>query len=399
MKLAVVIVNYNVRYYLAQCLDSVLKAIGGLEVEVYVVDNHSKDDSVKYIKANYPQVNFISSLHNVGFSRANNIAIRQSTAEYVLLLNPDTIVAEKTLGECVAFMDAHPDAGALGVQMLNSDGSRAPESRRGVPTPMTSLYKILGLCGRYPQHPKYARYYMSGISWDEPGQIDICSGACVMFRRSVLDKVGLLDEDYFMYGEDIDLCYRVLQNGWKNYYVPSKIMHYKGESTQHSSFRYVHVFYQAMLIFYRKNFSHAFWVSIPIRMAIYMKAFMSLFTIQVNKLKKMIGFMDPYHPQIERYIFVCMPSSQQEIRKIARSYGLEAIFVDAVKVAVDNSHKHVLDEYGTELSTCIVYDTSVFDYSKIMNLFAQNPNRNVLMGFYYPQRRTIVTPLDVYDNE
>jgi GT2 family glycosyltransferase len=277
VKLTIVIVSYNVRSFVAQCLDSVQKASEGLDgVEVFVVDNASADDTVSYIGSHYPWVNLIANDDNLGFSRANNIAIRQAQGEYILLLNPDTIVAEPTLRECVSFMDAHPQAGGLGVRMHNADGSLAPESRRAIPSPWVSCLKMLGFT---------KRYYMSHLSWQEPGRIEVVSGAFFMLRRKALDQVGLLDEDFFMYGEDIDLSYRLLKGGWENWFHPSDIVHFKGESTQKSSFRYVHVFYQAMLIFFRKHYGHlSLFFTLPVKLAIYFRATLALIDIIRKKL-------------------------------------------------------------------------------------------------------------------
>ena len=277
MKLTIVIVSYNVRTFVAQCLDSVQKASEGIDgVEVFVVDNASSDDTVDYIGTHYPWVRLIANDDNLGFSRANNIAIRQAEGEYVLLLNPDTIVAEPTLRECISFMDAHPQAGGLGVRMHNADGTLAPESRRAIPSPWVSCLKMLGFT---------KRYYMSHLSWDEPSRIEVVSGAFFMLRRKALDQVGLLDEDFFMYGEDIDLSYRLLKGGWENWYHPSDIVHFKGESTQKSSFRYVHVFYQAMLIFFRKHYGHqSIFFTVPVKLAIYFRAVLALIDIIRKKL-------------------------------------------------------------------------------------------------------------------
>ena len=262
---------------MAQCLDSVQKASEGIDgVEVFVVDNASSDDTVDYIGTHYLWVRLIANDDNLGFSRANNIAIRQAEGEYVLLLNPDTIVAEPTLRACVSFMDAHPQAGGLGVRMHNADGTLAPESRRAIPSPWVSCLKMLGFT---------KRYYMSHLSWDEPGRIEVVSGAFFMLRHQALDQVGLLDEDFFMYGEDIDLSYRLLKGGWENWYHPSDIVHFKGESTQKSSFRYVHVFYQAMLIFFRKHYGHqSFLFTVPVKLAIYFRAVLALIDIIRQKL-------------------------------------------------------------------------------------------------------------------
>jgi len=276
MKLTIVIVSYNVRPFVAQCLESVQKASSGLEVEVFVVDNASADDTVSYLTQHYPWVTLIANDENMGFSRANNIAIRQAQGEYVLLLNPDTIVAEPTLQACVAFMDAHPQAGGLGVRMHNADGTLAPESRRAIPSPWVSFLKMMGFT---------KRYYMSHLSWEEPGRIEVVSGAFFMLRKKALDEVGLLDEDFFMYGEDIDLSYRLLKGGWENWYHPSDIIHFKGESTQKSSFRYVHVFYQAMLIFFRKHYGHqSIFFTVPVKLAIYFRAALALIDIIRKKL-------------------------------------------------------------------------------------------------------------------
>lgn len=231
-KLSIIIVSYNVKYYLEQCLDSVRRAIDDIDAEVFVVDNHSKDGSAAYLERRFPEFNFVSSNHNLGFARANNIGIRESDGEFVLLLNPDTIVGETVLRECLSFMESHQDAGACGVEMLQANGEAAKESRRGIPDPMTAFFKMSGLCARFPKNAVLGHYYMGDIPWDKPGEIEIVSGAFCMMRRAALEKVGLLDEDFFMYGEDIDLSYRLLKGGYKNYYFPCKILHYKGESTQ-----------------------------------------------------------------------------------------------------------------------------------------------------------------------
>ena len=276
MKLSIVIVNYNVRTYLEQCLQSVAKALEGIEGEVFVVDNHSDDDSVETVKTQYPWVRLIENSENIGFARANNIAIRQSTGDYVLLLNPDTVVGEQTLREVLRFMEAHPKAGGAGVMMHNADGSLAPESRRALPTPWVSFLKMLGLT---------KRYYMSHLSWDNPCRIDVISGAFCFLRKKALDEIGLLDEDFFMYGEDIDLSYRLLKGGWENWYLPYPIVHYKGKSTQKSDYRYVHIFYKAMLIFFRKHYSHlSIFYAVPVKMAIYFRAAIALTDIIRKKL-------------------------------------------------------------------------------------------------------------------
>ena len=255
-KVSIVIVSYNVCQLVDECLQSVKRALQGIDGEVWVVDNLSTDGTVETLQPRHPEVHFIANKENVGFARANNQAIRQSQSEYVLLLNPDTVVYEP-----------------------------APESRRAIPTPWVAMLKMLGFT---------KRYYMSHLSWDEPGRIEVVSGAYCMLRRKALDEVGLLDEDFFMYGEDIDLSYRLLKGGWQNWYLPLDIVHYKGESTQKSSFRYVHVFYQAMLIFFRKHYSHlSFIFSLPIKTAIYFRALVALLRMLGNRLS---NFVNPRRP-------------------------------------------------------------------------------------------------------
>ena len=276
MKLSIVIVSYNVRSYLEQCLQSVQRALEGIEGEVFVVDNHSDDDSVETVRNHYPWVTLIENQENLGFAKANNQAIRQSQAEYVLLLNPDTVVAEDTLRGGLTFMDEHPKAGGAGVMMCYEDGSRAPESRRALPTPWVAALKMLGFT---------KRYYMSHLPWDQPCRIEVVSGAFCLLRHEALKTVGLLDEDFFMYGEDIDLSFRLLKGGWENWYLPYSIIHYKGRSTQKSDYRYVHVFYQAMLIFFQKHYSHLSLVyTVPVKMAIYFRALIALTDILRKKL-------------------------------------------------------------------------------------------------------------------
>jgi GT2 family glycosyltransferase len=276
MKLSVVIVSYNVRSYLEECLKSVQEALEGIEGEVFVVDNHSDDDSVEIVRQVYPWVNLIVNLENLGFAKANNQAIRRAQGEYVLLLNPDTVVTQDTFRGVLAFMDEHPKAGSAGVMMCYEDGSRAPESRRAVPTPWVAAQKMLGFT---------KRYYMSDLPWDQPCKIEVVSGAFCLLRHQALKTVGLLDEDFFMYGEDIDLSYRLLKGGWENWYLPYSIIHYKGKSTQKSDYRYVHVFYQAMLIFFQKHYSHlSFVYSIPVKLAIYFRASIALIDILRKKL-------------------------------------------------------------------------------------------------------------------
>ena len=400
LKLSVIIVNYNVKYYLDQCIRSVLRAFEEMNTpaEIIVVDNHSVDGSVDYLEQRYPQklfpmVRFVRSAHNLGFARANNIAIRQSRGEYVLLLNPDTIVGEDALKASVDFMDVHEDAGAVGVRMLGAQGRRAMESRRGLPTPMVSFFKMLGFCNRWPHHRLFGKYYMGYLPWDESSQIEVVSGAYCMLRRKALDEVGLLDEDFFMYGEDIDLSYRVLKGGYHNYYLPVDILHYKGESTQKSSFRYVHVFYEAMLIFFRKHYSGmTFLLSLPIKTAIYAKALMALVGMLSERMRKSLGFFAPSAEGAQHYVFVGSLEMQDACRDIARRLGLDAEFHDS-EVLEDKSEA----TWSEKNDNVLVLDADSMSYADMLKRMSRlsDMNVNVTLGTYSKEIGKIITDREI----
>ncbi|HAP02235.1 MAG TPA: glycosyl transferase family 2, partial [Bacteroidetes bacterium] len=279
MKLSVVVVNYNVKSFLEQALLSVRKASRNLAVEIFVVDNHSVDGSVEMLKQKFPEIILIENKENVGFSRANNQAIKISKGEYVLLLNPDTVVEEDTFEKCIRFMDEHADAGALGVKMLDGSGKFLPESKRGFPTPAVAFYKAFGLTKLFPRSKTFAKYYLGNLSPDETNEAEVLAGAFMLLRKKALDQCGLLDENFFMYGEDIDLSYRVIKSGWKNYYfADTRIIHYKGESTKRGSLNYVRMFYMAMIVFARKHFSQqrASGLIFMLNAAIYLRASLAL---------------------------------------------------------------------------------------------------------------------------
>ncbi len=287
MKLSIVIVNYNVRYFLEQCLLSVKKAVEGLSTEVFVVDNNSVDGSVEMLKERFPEVITIANKENVGFSVANNQAMRLAKGEYILLLNPDTIVEDDTFRKVVNFMDEHEDAGGLGVKMVDGKGKFLPESKRGLPTPSVAFYKIFGLSRIFPKSRIFGKYHLGYLDNEKTHEVEILSGAFMLLRKSVLDQTGLLDETFFMYGEDIDLSYRIIKAGYKNYYYPeARIIHYKGESTKKGSLNYVVVFYNAMVIFARKHFSakNAKLFSILINLAVYFRAVLAIFNRFISRI-------------------------------------------------------------------------------------------------------------------
>lgn len=287
MKISVIIVNYNVKNFLEQCLVSVIKASEEIESEIFVVDNHSVDGSQAMIHEKFPQIKLIENEQNFGFSKANNQALIHATGEFALVLNPDTLLEEETLKKCVAFMDAHPEAGALGVKMINGKGRYLPESKRALPTPAVAFFRIFGLSKLFPNSKKFGKYHLSYLDPNKIHAVEILSGAFMFIRKKALDKAGLFDEQFFMYGEDIDLSYRIIKEGYTNYYLPeTTIIHYKGESTKKSSLNYVLTFYHAMLIFAVKHFSkkQTSILFIAIKLAVWFRAGLSALKRSFKKI-------------------------------------------------------------------------------------------------------------------
>ena len=259
MRLSVVFLNYNTRDLTRQALNSVLAATEGLAVEIFVVDNASVDGSADMVAEEFPQVKLICNASNVGFAAGNNVALRQVTGEYVLLINTDTIVRQDALRTMVEFLDAHPEAGACGCKILDPDGTLQLDSRRGFPTPLAAFCKMSGLSRFFPKHPLIAHYHMTYLDPEQTAEVEVLSGSCMMVRKAAMDQVGLLDEDYFMYGEDIDWCYRFHQAGWKIYYVPTtSIIHFRGESGRGVPLRILYRKSRAMSIFVNKHMARRF---------------------------------------------------------------------------------------------------------------------------------------------
>ena len=256
LKLSVIIVNYNVKHFLEQCLFSVRKACAGIEAEIIVVDNNSSDGSRVFLEPTFPEVNFIWNAGNVGFAKANNQALAVAKGAFVLYLNPDTILAEDSIEKCLQFLKEHKDAGALGIKMIDGSGNFLKESKRAFPSPLTSLYKLTGLTRLFPFSKTFARYHLGHLSENENHEVDVLAGAFMMIPKKVLDEIGNFDERFFMYGEDVDLSFRIQKVGYKNYYFSeSTIIHFKGESTKRGSLNYVRLFYKAMNLFVKKHYS------------------------------------------------------------------------------------------------------------------------------------------------
>ncbi len=255
MDLSVVIVNYNTKKLTMDCIQSVLNSKLNFQYEIFVVDNASSDGSVEQIKSEFPHVHVISNKENVGFSKANNQAIKACSSRYVLLLNSDTIVNENTLDEMISYMDEETNVGAVGCEVNLPDGTLDKACHRGFPTPEASLYYMIGLAKKFPNSPKYNSYHKSYMNMHEVHDIDCLVGAFMMVRREAFEQVGLLDEDFFMYGEDIDWCYRIKEANWRIVYNPTvSIVHYKGASSRRKPFKIVYEFHRAMYLFHKKHF-------------------------------------------------------------------------------------------------------------------------------------------------
>lgn len=286
MQLSIIIVNYNVKYFLEQCLHSVVKAIDGINAEVLVVDNDSKDGSVAYLQPLFPRIKFIASTTNDGFAKANNKALALCKGDYVLFLNPDTIVPEDCFKNCIEFFKEHKDCGALGVQMIDGSGKFLPESKRAFPSLAAAFFKLTGLSLIFPKNAVFNKYALGNLPTNESYEVDVLAGAFMMLSKPVATATKGFDESYFMYGEDIDLSFKVQQAGYKNYYYgEQKIIHFKGESTKRGSLNYVRMFYNAMSIFVKKHYSgsKATFFSIIINIAIWCRALVSIFQNVLNK--------------------------------------------------------------------------------------------------------------------
>lgn len=286
--ISVVIVNYKVKEYIANLLNSLKKAQHGFNLEIFVVDNDSGDDSISYLKERYPEVHYIANEENVGFGRANNQAIRQAKGEFTLIINPDTLVSEDTLDVLVKHMNEQPECGAAGCKILNPDGTFAPESRRSIPTIWSASCKVFGLNTLFPESKLFGQYYLSWLDEDESGEIPVLSGSFMFWRTNLLKELDGFDERFFMYGEDIDLCYRVQKTDYRIDYVPdTSIIHYKGESTKKGDLRYIRIFNKALYQFFDKHYSarYSLFFRIFIYLAIWLKTALSFTSTNLKKLK------------------------------------------------------------------------------------------------------------------
>ena len=395
MKLSVIIISYNVKYFLEQCLCSLEQAAAGIDHEVIVVDNASTDGSTEYIKPRFPGIKWIAQNENLGFSRANNLAFTHAKGEYILMLNPDTIVTREAIKGCVEFMDKNPDAGATGVKMVNKDGSFALESRRGIVTPWVSVCKATGLSKRYPESRLFGHYYMSYLPVDEANAIEMVSGAFMFLRHDKLKQIGFLDEKFFMYWEDSDLSYRILKSGSKNYYLPYPILHYKGESSVKSKLRYRYWLYYSLQIFFRKHNPVYFLLSyIPLKMAVLMLKF------RIHCINPLLfgrnWEMRHAEPQ-RKFIVLGTEHTHKEIKSILKKSGIEnghsyivaneeELRSGKVKIPANSGCNHIL------------FDTSCITYDTMIRTLQEQKDKNLKIATYSQKTGILITDGAIYNS-
>ena len=385
---SIIIVSYNVRHFLEQCLRSVYASQGQLELEIFVVDNASSDNTLGFLReqfpqAEHPELHLVNNVRNVGFGRANNQALAHAKGRYVLFLNPDTVLTEHTLTDCVTFADSHADMGALGVMQLHSNGEFALESRHGIPTPWRAFCQMSGLSSLFPATKTFDGYHMRFFNNAAAAPIEIASGAFMLIPRGALEEIGGFDERFFMYCEDVDLCYRLLQSGRQNFYLPTPILHYKGASTRRGSFRYVHTFYSAMLIFFNKHYAKSARLMSPlIRLGIYLRG---LISYAGKKLLALRHFLAPrLGTRAERQVYFGRHTS--EVKALAKTLGF-----DIVCYATD-SHDFKTNENAYAIPPdCVhvIFDLGCFSRDEVLEWFRRSDHRHHI-GMYSPESRTLI---------
>ncbi len=329
MKISIIIVNYNVKHFLEQCLCSVIKASKEINTEIFVVDNNSTDGSKDFFRGRFDNVRFIWCKENQGFSKANNLALKMAVGHYILFLNPDTIIPEDCLEKCLAYFQLKQEIGAMGIRMIDGRGKFLKESKRGFPSPFVSLCKLSGLTALFPSSPYFARYYLGHLDQYKNHEVDVLAGAFMLVKKSILDKAGGFDERFFMYGEDVDLSYRIQKEGFKNiYFSESTIIHFKGESTRKGSLKYVRLFYGAMILFVKKHYSNGIsnFYKVVIQLAIWVKL---LFAGMGNWLLQFLANKKETH-QLKRCYILADDKEYNFIVSLLQKNNIEPEFIGRI---------------------------------------------------------------------
>ena len=380
---SVIIVSYKVKYYIEQCLNSVLRSVP--DAQILVVDNNSDDGSVEYLRERFPQAEVIANNYNAGFGKANNIALTKATGRYVLFLNPDTVVAERTIPGCIEYMDAHLETGAVGVRMQYSDGRFALESRRSLPTPSVSLWHMTGLGRLFPHSRIFAKYHLTYLDREQECPIDVVSGAYMFVRKEILDKTGGFDETFFMYGEDIDLSYRIILQGYQNRYLPLPIVHYKGESTVKTSYRYAKVFYDAMLIFYNKHFRrHSALFTLLVKTGVGIKKVTTFVLQNISVNRRMLS----------HYTEKCLYVGRKEtFTEVSGLIGKSAILSSPVYIEGSGNIESLLNGHLGNGIGAVLFDTDAFSFDAILDWMYSRASegKHYNTGFFSAKTGKLIT--------
>ena len=359
MQLSVIILNYNVHYFLEQCVLSVESAIKNIDSEIIVVDNNSQDGSCAMMKQRFPNVKLIENKENSGFPKGNNIGVGQAKGEYICILNPDTVVAEDTFEKVLAFAKKQSDLGIVGTKLVDGTGNFLPESKRGIPTPWVAFTKIMGLYKIFPKSRIFGKYYAQHLSENETGKVDILVGAFMLMKRDLYNEIGGFDENCFMYSDDIDLSYTVLKKRKSNFYFnETSVVHYKGESTIKDGI-YMRRFQEAMNFFYKKHFKVSFLFSLFMKMGIVFFSFVKMFQGKPKqKLKP------------ENYILI---SNDERVRE-----ELEMKLQKPVELQHWNAESAILASSSiVNSNTEIIFDQNQLDFKAIITAFEINKNKGL----------------------
>ena len=379
-RITTVIVNYRLKYFLEQTLLSVEEAYTEVDGRTIVIDNNSGDDSIDFLEERFPSVTFIRNKENVGFARANNQGFEMADTEFILVLNPDTIIGSNTLKDAVKWMDEHPECGAVGVKMIDGNGQFLPESKRSFPSTWNSFCKLFGLSSIFPKSRVFARYHLRFLHEDSPHEVPVLAGAFMLLRTELTKKVGGFDEDFFMYGEDMDLSYRMITDGMVNYYLPIPIIHYKGECTKTESLNYVKIFYEAMHIFYRKHYPRSSWMNkIVVKAAIIFR--MCISVIKTKILNPITSLFKRKAKACDTYIVSRRPNNIIEILE-AEGFSSNNIF----KVQTIN------DIASLKKCANIILDDRDMNYQTIINTIQEYHKQNRYFHIFSSRNSIIISP-------
>lgn len=379
-RVTTVIVNYRLKYFLEQTLLSVEEAYTEVDGRTIVIDNNSGDDSIDFLEERFPSVTFIRNKENVGFAKANNQGFALADTDFILVLNPDTIIGSDTLKDAIKWMDEHPECGAIGVKMVDGNGYFLPESKRSFPSTWNSFCKLFGLSSIFPKSRLFARYHLRYLDKDKPHKVPVLAGAFMLLRTELTKKVGGFDEDFFMYGEDMDLSFRMITDSMCNYYLPIPIIHYKGECTKTESLNYVKIFYEAMHIFYRKHYPRSSWFNkIVVKAAIVLR--MCISAISTTLISPIAQLFKRKAKACDTYIVSHRPN---EIISIIENEGFSS----------NNIFKFKTISSLPTLNKCanIILDDREMNYQSIINTIIEHKKRTHFFHIYSSRNNIIISP-------